>query len=320
MTVVLLIAGLALILAGANYLTEGAADLAKRLRVSDFIVGLTVVAFGTSAPELIVSLVSALGGKGDMAVGNVVGSNLFNILVILGITAIITPLRFTRNNLKKDVLFGILSAIVLFIVASDTLLDGASANIIGRNEGLLMLCFFTIFLLYTIYSTQEGPKQIKREEKPAKTKYKLWLSLVMVVGGLAALVYGGDLFVDNATVIARNLGVSESVIAVTLLAGGTSLPELSASIASALKKKPEMALGNVIGSNIFNVFLILGVSATVSPLNIQGIIPQDMIALIVASILLFVTAYTFKKGRIDRAEGIVFVLLYVGYIFWMLNR
>jgi len=319
MTVVLLLIGLAMILLGANYLTEGAADLAKRMRVSDFVVGLTVVAMGTSMPEFVVSFMSALKGNADVAVGNVVGSNLFNTLLILGITALIIPLKYTRDNLKKDIPFGVLAAAVLFVVASDTIIDHVPANVISRTEGLLMLGFFVIFMVYTIYSAQ-GPRRTRQVKPPVIVSRKLWLSLVMVIGGLVGLVWGGNLFLENALRIARYFEVSESVIAVTLLAGGTSMPELFASVVAAWKKKPGLALGNIIGSNIFNIFLVLGVSATVAPLAPGDIIPVDMLALIVSSGLLFVCAYTFKKAALDRTEGVLFITLYVGYIFWMIIR
>lgn len=311
--------GLALILAGANFLTDGAADLAKRMRVSEFVIGVTIIGIGTSMPELVVSFVSALAGQSDMAIGNVLGSNLFNTLLILGVTTLVVPVRLTRNNLKKDIPFGILASVALFIVGSDTLLDKAPVNYIGRNEGLLLLCFFAIFMVYTVYSTQDR-KRIRRAPKPVVVKRKLWLSLVMVIGGLAGLIYGGNLLVDNAVVIAQNLGVSESVIGVTLLAGGTSLPELAASLVSALKNKPDMALGNIIGSNIFNIFLVLGLSSTVAPLTAGSILPADMLVLVGVSILPLLAAYTFKKNRIDRFEGVLFILIYVAYIFWMLYR
>ncbi|MCD8186655.1 MAG: calcium/sodium antiporter [Rikenellaceae bacterium] len=319
MTVFLLILGLAMILFGANYLTEGASDLAKRMRVSDFVVGLTVVAMGTSMPEFVVSFMSALQGKADLAVGNVVGSNLFNTLLILGVTALIAPLKYTRDNLKKDIPFGVLASVVLFVVASDTIIDRASFNVISRSEGLLMLGFFIIFLVYTIYSAQ-GPRKKASSKTPVQVKRKLWLSLTLVAGGLIGLVWGGNLFLDQAVRIAQHFGLSESVIAVTLLAGGTSLPELFASVVAAYKKKPGLALGNVIGSNIFNIFLVLGASATLTPLATGDIIPADMVALIVSSLLLFVCVYTFKRGALDRTEGIIFILLFVGYILWLIHR
>lgn len=319
MTIILLLIGLALILFGANFLTEGASDLAKRMRVSEFVVGLTIVAMGTSMPEFVVSFMSALQGNADVAVGNVVGSNLFNVLFILGITALIVPLRYTRDNLKKDIPFGVLASAVLLIVASDSFLEGGTTNIISRSEGILMLCFFVIFMIYTIYSAQR-PRHLRGAQAPVVVKRKLWLSLVLIAGGLAGLIFGGDLFLDHAIIMAHTWGVSESVIAVTLLAGGTSLPELSASIVSAIKRKPGMALGNVIGSNIFNIFFVLGVSATVSPLTTGEIIPADMMALMVSSILLVLCAYLFRKGTIDKAEGVIFILLYFTYIFWLLWR
>ncbi len=319
LTILLLIAGLALILFGANYLTDGSADLAKRMRVSDFVIGLTIVAMGTSMPEFVVSFLSALQGKADVAVGNVVGSNIFNSLLILGITALILPLRYTRGMLKKDMWFGILAAAVLFVVASDTVISGAPVNGISRSEGLLMLGFFMVFILYTIYSAQ-GPRRLRPTKHPIVVKRKLWLSLAMVAGGLAGLIFGGNLFLDNAITLARSLGVSETVIAVTLLAGGTSLPELSASVVSALKKKPGIALGNVIGSNIFNVFFILGTSASIFPLTTGGIVPGDLIVVFTSSVLLFLCAYTFRKAELDRTEGVIFIGLYIGYIVWLLNR
>lgn len=290
MNIILLVAGLVLVLVGANYLTEGASDLAKRMRISEFVIGVTVVAIGTSTPELVVSFMSALEGKGDLAVGNVLGSNLFNILIILGITTLIMPLQLTRDTLRKDVLFGLLASVVLLIVASDTFLDKAPANYIGRNEGLLMLCFFLIFIFYTLYAVQDKNRREKRTDQAPVVVRKWWLSLVMLIGGLAALVYGGDLFLDSAIVLARNMGISESVIAVTLLAGGTSLPELSASVVSAIKKKPGIALGNVLGSNITNIFLVLGLSATAAPLTTQGILMEDLVFLIAVSLLVFLSA------------------------------
>ncbi len=318
-TILLLLAGLLLILFGANYLTEGSSDLAKRMRVSDFVIGLTIVAMGTSLPEFVVSFLSALQGKADVAVGNVVGSNIFNGLLILGVTALILPLRYTRGMLKKDMWFGILAAAVLFVVASDSVISGDPVNGISRSEGLLMLGFFLVFILYTVYSAQ-GPRRMKRDRPTVVVKRKLWLSLAMIAGGLGGLIFGGDLFLDNAIVLARRLNVSETVIAVTLLAGGTSLPELAASVVSAVKKKPGIALGNVIGSNIFNIFLILGASASIFPLTTGGILPGDLLVVFVSSVLLFLCAFTFKKAALDRTEGVIFILLYVGYIVWLLNR
>lgn len=312
--------GLALILFGANYLTDGASDIAKRMRVSDFIIGLTVVAMGTSMPEFVISFISALQGKADMAVGNVVGSNLFNTLLVLGVTALIIPLRYTRGNLRIDIPFGILASAVLFVVASDTIIESVPQNVISRSEGILLLLFFAVFMAYTIYSAQGYRRVKKQHHVPVKVERKLWLSLVMVIGGLGGLIYGGDLFLGSAVSLTQHLGVSESVIAVTLLAGGTSLPELIVSVVAAIKKKPGMALGNIIGSNIFNIFLVLGASAAVFPLATGDIVPADMLALIVSSSLLFVCAFTFKRFQIGKPEGIAFILLFMAYMFWMMYR
>jgi cation:H+ antiporter len=289
------------------------------MRVSEFVIGLTIVAMGTSMPEFVVSFLSALQGKADVAVGNIVGSNIFNGLLILGVTALILPLRSTRGMLKKDMWFGVLAAAVLFVVASDTVISGAAVNVIDRSEGLLMLGFFMVFILYTIYSAQ-GPRRMKSDQKTVVVKRKGWLSAVMIVGGLGGLIFGGNLFLDNAITLARDLGVSETVIAVTLLAGGTSLPELAASAVSAIKKKPGLALGNIIGSNIFNIFFILGTSASIFPLTTGGILPGDLLVVFASTILLFLCAFTFRKATLDRTEGVIFIVLYIGYIVWLLNR
>ena len=250
MNVILLIVGLVLILVGANYLTDGSAALARRFNISEFIVGLTIVAIGTSTPELVVSVISALHGSGEMAIGNVTGSNLFNGLLILGITTLIRPVPLTSDNIKKDIPLGILASIVLLVVCCDVLLGSDLRNNIGRDEGIILLLLFVVFISYTIFSAKAPEvEEAAEEQKPMP----IWLMLIMIVGGLAALVFGGNLFQTSAVEVARALGVSESMIAITLLAGGTSLPELAASAVSAFKGKSEMAMGNVLGSNISNI-------------------------------------------------------------------
>lgn len=336
----LLIAGLALILAGANYLVEGSSAIAKRWGISEFVIGMTIVGIGTSAPEMVVSFISATQGNADIAVGNVIGSNLFNILMILGITAVITPVPLTSNNIKKDIPFGLLAAFLLVVAGCDTWLDGTKANVISRVEGIMFLSFFGVFIAYTIYSSL-GKKNLHSErsqtpidhninirrdsvptelDKPAscgmtnKKAPPLWLSLIMVAGGLGALIYGGDLFVSSASAIAKMLGVSDTVIALTIMAGGTSLPELASCIVAALKKNTDLALGNVIGSNISNIFLILGGSAVIHPLGMNNINNLDLGMLIISALLLFISAFTFKKRKIDRMEGGFFILLYIAFI------
>ena len=321
-TVLLLLAGFALIIAGANYFTEGASAIALRFGISEFIIGMTVVAIGTSMPELVVSLLSAIKGNNDMAIGNVVGSNMFNVLVILAVSAIITPLPLTRNIMRKDIPFLVLSAVACFIVASDVYLGSGGQGFISRSEGLLLLGFFVVFMAYMIFSgKQTGKISISEKRKRVLARKKsIWLVFLMVVGGCAALVFGADLFLDSATSIARSLGVSEAVIAVTLVAAGTSMPELATSIVAAVKGNTDIALGNIIGSNIANVFLVLGASATVKPLTMGDIIPGDMIAMIGVSVLVFLCAFTFKKNYVDRKEGVIFLLLYGVYVWWLLVR
>jgi len=310
MDIVYLLGGLVLILLGANYLTDGASSLAKKLKVSDLVIGLTVVAFGTSAPELTVSISSALKGSADIAIGNVVGSNMFNTLMIVGCTAFFAPIVVTKNTLISEIPLCILSAVALLAICSDMALDSEPLDIIGRSDGILLLLFFLIFMRYTFSIA----KQHADEEAEEIKKFPLWLSLIYIIGGLAGLIIGGNLFVDGATGIARFLGVSESVIGLTLVAGGTSLPELATSVVAALKKNPEMAIGNVIGSNLFNVFLVVGSAATITPLHIVGITKYDLWALIAACVLLWLFSVFYKKRTITRFEGGIMVICYVAYI------
>ena len=261
MDILLLIGGLLLILVGANCLTDGAASVAKRFHIPSIVIGLTIVAFGTSAPELTVSVSSALKGSADIAVGNVVGSNIFNTLMIVGCTALFAPIVITRNTLRKEIPLCILSSIVLLICANDVFLDKAPRNTLSISDGLILLCFFTIFLGYTFAIASRNTNDAQPPEEEIKS-LPMWKSVLFILGGLGGLIFGGQWFVEGASNIARNLGVSESVIGLTLVAGGTSLPELATSIVAALKKNPEIAIGNVIGSNLFNIFFVLGCSAT----------------------------------------------------------
>ena len=319
MNILLLIGGLILILLGANGLTDGAASVAKRFRIPPIVIGLTIVAFGTSAPELTVSVSSALKGSADIAIGNVVGSNIFNTLMIVGCTALFAPIVITRNTLRKEIPLCILSSIVLLICANDVFLDKASENILNRVDGLLLLCFFVIFMGYTFAIASKPATMEQQAEYPVieeETEIKSlpwWKSILYIIGGLAALIYGGQLFVDGATGIARNLGVSESIIGLTLVAGGTSLPELATSIVAALKKNPEIAIGNVIGSNLFNIFFVLGCSASITPLHLSGITNFDLLTLVGSGILLWLFGLFFAKRTITRIEGGIMILCYVAY-------
>lgn len=304
-----MLAGLALILPGANFLTDGAAAIARRFRISPLVIGLTIVAFGTSAPELTVSVVSALHGSAELAIGNVVGSNLFNILMIVGVTALVAPIAVTKGNLSKEIPLAILSSVVLLICGSDVWLGTGAENVLNRADGLLLLCFFAIFMGYTFAIARDG---MQGEGEKVK-EFPAWQCVLYIVGGLAALIGGGQLFVDGASGVARLLGVSESSIGLTLVALGTSLPELATSVVAALKKNPEIAIGNVIGSNLFNVFFVLGTSASISPLPLGNIIPFDLFYLLGASLLLYFAGRFYKTRTITRLEGGVMVAAYVVY-------
>ena len=326
MNILLLIGGLILILLGANGLTDGAASVAKRFRIPPIVIGLTIVAFGTSAPELTVSVSSALKGSADIAIGNVVGSNIFNTLMIVGCTALFAPIVITRNTLRKEIPLCILSSIVLLICANDVFLDKAPENILNRVDGLLLLCFFVIFMGYTfaiaskpVTTEQQAEHPVIEEETEIKS-LPWWQSILYIIGGLAALIYGGQLFVDGATGIARNLGVSESIIGLTLVAGGTSLPELATSIVAALKKNPEIAIGNVIGSNLFNIFFVLGCSASITPLHLSGITNFDLFTLVGSGILLWLFGLFFAKRTITRIEGGIMILCYVAYTVVLIDK
>lgn len=312
LNILLLIIGLALVVGGANFLTDGAASIAKRFRLSDLVIGLTVLAFGTSAPELTVSLMAALKGSADIAIGNVIGSNIFNILAIVGITALIMPLTMSNSTIRIEIPLTILSSVVLFFMANDRLLDMAGENVITRTEGFVLLAFFLIFLFYTFNMS-------KGEESPGQVRqFALPLSIIMVIGGLVALVFGGDLFVDNAAMLAGRMGVSESVVAITIVAGGTSLPELVTTLVAAIKKRPGMAIGNIVGSNLFNILLILGVSSSISPIRIQGITVVDYGIFILSAILLYVFGLFFGDKTIKRFEGSILLSLFICYTVYLL--
>lgn len=321
MDIFLLILGLALILGGANFLTDGSAALAQRFRVPEFIVGLTIVAVGTSTPELVVSVLSAAAGNSDVAIGNIVGSNIFNVFLILGVCALIAPLPLTGGNIRRDLPFLTAVSVLLLLLTSDRLLGLGEVDAIGRIDGIVMLLLYIALIRYTIRAERRTAAQATQTTQTEKLQRSrsLWLIVVMIAGGLAGLIFGGELFLDSASAIARALGVSESVIAITLVAGGTSLPELASSVVSLLKGKSEMALGNVIGSNIANILLILGLSATIHPLTLGGITRIDLLTVLLSSVLLFVTAFTFRRKAVDRWEGAIFLVIYALYIGYLVR-
>lgn len=322
LSTVYLIGGLVLIIAGANFLTDGASDIARRMGISDLVVGLTVVAFGTSAPELVISIISAINGSAELAVGNIVGSNIFNTLAIIGITAMIMPIVVSRNILNNDIPIVMLAAAVLLVMGNGPLLDAAPVATITRVDGIILLLFFAIFMRYTFAQAKATPAP-EAAADPSAIKAgaiaprRLWVSVAGVVGGLAGLVFGGDIFVEGASAIAKSMGVSEAVIGLTIVAAGTSLPELAASVAAAIKGHTDMAIGNVIGSNIFNIFLVLGVSATITPLPLGAINNFDLLTQFGAAVLFWIFGCLFGRRTFTRAEGAVLTALYVAYTAWL---
>lgn len=309
MSMIFVVIGLVLILVGANALTDGAAAVAKRFRISNLVIGLTIVAFGTSAPELTVSVLSAFKGSPDLAMGNVVGSNIFNVLLILGCTAAIVPLHVPKSTITKEVPLCILASFVLFFVAGDVWIDGAAENVLSRIDGLVLLSFFAIFFAYTLAIA----RNTEDDDEESIKSMPVWRSALYIVGGLAGLIYGGQFFVDGSSAIARQLGVRESTIGLTLVAGGTSLPELATSVVAALKKNPQMAIGNVVGSNLFNVFFVLGCAATIHPLHVSGITLVDYGVMIGSAVLLLIFGQFFKQRTITRWEGAFLSLCFVAY-------
>ena len=307
--ILLLVGGLVLILFGANGLTDGSAAVAKRFKISDLVIGLTIVAFGTSAPELVISILSALNGSAEMAIGNVVGSNIFNILMIIGVTALVMPIKVEDGIMSKEIPLVILSSLVLAFMGSDVLLDGEGLNVVSRIDGLLLISFFLIFMRYTFSMARNGGG----EEDTKIEEMSIGKSILFIVGGLMGLIFGGQFFVEGASGIARSLGVSDSTIGLTLVAGGTSLPELATSVMAAYKKKPGIAIGNVIGSNLFNIFFVLGCSSTLTPLTMGNIGIIDLFVLIFSSVLFWLTGWFFKQRTITRLEGTLLVLIDIGY-------
>ena len=311
--------GLVLILAGANMLTDGASAAASRLGVSDLMIGLTVVAFGTSAPELVISVIAAIQGNAPIAVGNVVGSNIFNILAIVGITALVRPIVIKPTVMTTEVPVVVLSSLVMLALGNTTLIDPDYPDDISRIEGLCMLVVFALFIRHTLLTARNitpgtvAPPGVS-DNKHATQAMSPIKSAIWIVGGLAALIWGGEKFVDGASSIASRLGVSDAVIGLTIVAAGTSLPELATSIVAAMKGKPDIAVGNVIGSCVFNVFFVLATAAVISPLPFAGITNFDLLTLTLGSMLFLLFGWCYKERTITRPEGAVLAICYIAYI------
>lgn len=309
----LLILGLVILIYGANKLVDGGAALAFRLKVPTIVIGLTIVAFGTSTPEWVVNVLSSVGGQSELALGNVLGSNIFNILCILGITAIVYPIAIKKATTWVEVPLAVLAAMLVLIMFGNNHWPTPSPFVISRSEGVILLLFFGIFLAYTFILAKKGEGE-KVEIKP----YGTGRALLLIVVGLAGLVIGGRLLVKNAVTLAEQIGISQRIIAVTIVSIGTSLPELATSLVAARKKNVDLAIGNVVGSNIFNTFLILGTSATISPIYMSTANLLDILVNLLAAVLLFIFIFTGKGRQIERWEGFLFLSLYIVYLTYLI--
>jgi len=307
----LLVLGFVLLIKGAGFLVDGASSLGRRYHVSDLVIGLTVVAFGTSSPELFVNIIASIKGNTGIAIGNVLGSNIANTFLILGVASISYPLSVTKGTVWKEIPFSLLAAILLGVMANDCLIDKGHFSVLTRIDGIVLLSFFVIFLYYsfTIANQINGIE----EHTPLK-QYGPGRSIFLVVLGLLGLAIGGEWIVKGAVHMALTLGISESMVGSTVVAIGTSLPELATSAVAARKKNAEIAVGNVVGSNIFNIFFVLGISSVIKPLPFEARNNVDIGVVILAGLLLFVCMFTGKKRSLDRWEGIVFLFLYVVYL------
>jgi len=323
--VLLIIVGLAILIAGGELLVRGASSMAKKLGVSPLVIGLTVVAFGTSAPELAVNIFSAIKGTADIAIGNVIGSNISNILLILGICGLAGGLKVHNSTIRKEIPFALLAAILVFVLGNDALLDGTGFSILSRTDGIVLMAFFLIFLYYAF-----GIAKVQKDGEEKVKSYSWLLSIILLLLGLVGLVAGGKLLVDNAVILARLAGLSEVLIGLTIVAVGTSLPELVTSLIALRHGHDDLAVGNIIGSNIFNVFWILGLTSTILPLQFNPAVNLDLLVNIGATVILlvfmfiqgrrFVEKMTSKTYRIDRWEGGILVVSYILYITFLIYR
>jgi cation:H+ antiporter len=316
-TYLLFIAGFIILIKGADLLVEGASSIAGQFHISDLVIGLTIIAFGTSTPELFVNIIASLKGNTDIAVGNVLGSNISNIFLILGISSIIFPLSVSKGTVWKEIPFSLLAVFILGIMANDHLIDRTGFSILSRADGIIFLSFFVIFIYYTfgIAKRIDG-----MEELVPKEQHALYKSILMILLGLAGLTLGGKWIVDGAVYFATTFGMSESLVGLTIVAVGTSLPELATSAVAAYKRNVEIAVGNVVGSNIFNIFFVLGISSTIKPLPFKSTSNIDLGVVIIASLLLFMSMFTGQKRSLDRWEGVLFVVIYGIYMGLLIFR
>ena len=303
--ILFIILGVWCVLKGADYLTEGAAAVARRMHIPEMIIGLTIVAAGTSAPELFVSVVSALKGTSDMAVGNVVGSNIMNTMLIVGVAAMVAPMNISKNTVKKDLPFTVAASMLLLFLAFD--------HFLGHVGGFMLLAGFALFMAYSIYSASRSPEHDSNDLVVQMSKLK---SAIFVLGGLLLLIVGSNVFVDHASQLAFSMGISEGVVGLTVVAGGTSLPELATTVVAARKGQSALAIGNVIGSNVFNILLILGLTTTIHPLQIEGITTIDMAVMLLS--VSFVWIFCFTRLKVERWEGATLLVGYLAYLIWLI--
>ena len=311
--IILFIIGLALVVFGADYLVDGASAIARRFGLSEFVIGLTIVGMGTSAPEMVVSFIGAAQGNADIAIGNVVGSNIFNTLLILGITALLLPMAITKDNRRKDIPMNIAIVVALILLGLERTIFGIGTDGLSRLDGGILLALFIAYM-WMSFKTTSPEADAPADVKPIGP----WLAVLYILGGIAALIFGGRLFVNSAVSMAHTLGVSDKFIAITILAGGTSLPELATCIAAAVKKKGQLALGNILGSDIFNVLLILGGSALINPLSFADISYIDLGILLASALALLTSCYIGKRNSLDRLDGVLFLILWAGYMAWLI--
>lgn len=310
----ILLAGLLMILFGANWLVDGSSSIAKRFGISEFVIGLTIVGIGTSTPEMVVSFLSSFQGKADMAIGNIVGSNIFNTVMILGVTALIAPLAITKSNLKKDIPLNIIVTLLLIILGMNFTLFGKGEDQLSRLDGVILLGVFAWYIWSSFRSDNADPE----EDGDGIKEYKTGISVLLIVAGLAGLIIGGRLFVNSATELAKMFGVSDKFIAITVMAAGTSMPELATCVVAALKGRGQLALGNVLGSNISNILLILGGAALINPLSFSGMTYVDLGAVLLSALFILGSAYLFKKKQLDRFEGAILLLMEAAYMWYLI--
>ncbi len=316
LTNILFALGFFVLLKGASMLVDGASSLSKKFGISSLVIGLTVVAFGTSTPELLVSLLASFQGSTDIAIGNIIGSNIANVLLVLGATAIVYPIAIKENTAWKEIPFSFLAALAVLFLANDVFISKSQANVITRIDGLVLLSFFVIFLYYIFGVAKKANTNVEARIE----NIGIYRSLFLVLIGFVGLTLGGKWVVDGAVKMASHVGLSEAFIGLTVIAIGTSLPELVTSVVAALKKDVDIAIGNAIGSSIFNIFWILGLSAVIKPLPFNTINNLDTLVLVAASALLFLTLFTGKRHHIDKWEGVLFLIAYFAYLGFLIFR